>query len=92
MDQNTERNIIVTRTTVRTLGYIECIDDKKEDGFIKVALYHKGYKWTHAAKQLSDGRWKSKLGESDDIEHTSPDALVGDKYGSIYCFMKKKLA
>jgi hypothetical protein len=46
-----------------TRGYSICRDSSLEEGFEKVALYAKEGEWRHAARQLVDGRWSSKLGE-----------------------------
>jgi len=43
--------------------------------FEKIAIYAAGGVPTHAAKQTSDGRWKSKLGGWEDIEHNTPKAV-----------------
>ena len=65
----------------QTLGYLTCEDSEFEPGNEKVALYaHRGMP-THAARQLPDGRWSSKLGRSVDIAHTL-DALDGSLYGT----------
>jgi hypothetical protein len=41
----------------------------------KVVLYADGFDaWTHAARQLPNGRWTSKLGDFEDIEH---DSILG---------------
>lgn len=74
----------------RTLGYVHCIDGQHEEEFEKVALYAKGSEWTHAARQLPNGSWTSKLGSAEDIEHLSPELIQGTVYGSVHCFMKKK--
>ncbi len=65
------------------LGYEPCESDQVEHGFLKVAIYvdHNGIP-THAARQLEDGRWTSKLGQLEDIEH-SLDALTGSHYGTV---------
>lgn len=52
----------------------------------KVVLYAKFHgdgriECTHAAKQLADGTWTSKLGSGPLIRHSSPDALAGPSYG-----------
>ena len=64
-----------------------------EDGFEKVAVYHNDEGYTHAALQLADGKWTSKLGDYEDIRHESFDALYGDsedEYGKLFCIMKRK--
>ncbi len=45
------------------LGYQRCEDSSLESGYEKVALYEEQGEWTHAARQTSTGRWRSKLGE-----------------------------
>ena len=75
----------------RALGYIECEDDAPESGYIKVALYSDEGDWTHAARQLENGRWTSKLGIYEDIEHDSPQDLRGDLYGEVHCIMRIRI-
>lgn len=48
--------------------------------------------WTHAARQLPDGSWTSKLGPDEDILHRTPQALVGDLYGQVQAIMKRTLS
>src|SRR5262245_54811781 len=63
------------------LGYAPCESPELEPGAEKVALYaHQGTP-THAARQLPDGRWSSKLGPNVDIEHSTLDAVAGGAYG-----------
>jgi hypothetical protein len=59
-----------------------------EVGIEKIALYEKRGMWTHAARQLPSGKWTSKLGADEDIEHDNPECLH-TKYGNIYCIMRK---
>ena len=73
------------------LGYVECDSDTREAGYVKVALYSDGGDWTHAARQLESGRWTSKLGIYEDIEHESPQDLRGDLYGEVHCIMRRRL-
>jgi hypothetical protein len=44
---------------------------------------------THAARQLVDGRWTSKLGNCEDIEHDTIEMLNGPRYGVPICFLKR---
>lgn len=76
----------------RELGYEECDNDSIESGYDKVALYAQDGHWTHAARQLRNGRWTSKLGIYEDIEHLSPEDLSGQLYGQVNCIMKKRQA
>lgn len=72
-----------------SLGYTVCKDAEYEDGFEKIAIYADlAGKPTHAARQLNPVLWTSKLGKSEDIEHTL-DALVGPQYGYVAAIMKR---
>jgi hypothetical protein len=73
------------------LGYEACADDRPEPGYEKVALYGSSLYYTHAARQLPDGRWTSKLGKAEDIEHDSPDDVAGGVYGEVVEFMKRPI-
>lgn len=74
----------------RSLGYKICDSDELEDGYDKVALYAKKDIWKHAARQLPSGRWASKLGPDEDIEHETPTCLCGEIYGNIHCIMRRR--
>ena len=65
-----------------TLGYIPTSTSVVEPQVNKVAIYVRSGLPTHAARQLPNGRWTSKLGQSEDIEHDLP-ALVGHLYGDV---------
>jgi hypothetical protein len=71
------------------LGYEPCLDESLEPGFEKVALYGFGFFYTHAARQLANGKWTSKLGKAEDIEHDSPDDVAGGLYGEVVQFMRR---
>lgn len=73
-----------------TLGYVQCQDNDYEKGYEKIALYAKDGKPTHAARQLPNGRWTSKLGASHDIEHELGAIEQGD-YGRVVAYMKRHL-
>lgn len=70
--------------------YAKCDDSSFEDGFMKVALYEKENRWTHAARQLPNGKWASKMGILEDIHHETPIDLEGASYGKVYMIMKRK--
>jgi hypothetical protein len=44
---------------------------------------------THAARQLPNGRWSSKLGKLEDIEHALDD-ICGSAYGSVVPVLKRR--
>lgn len=73
-----------------SLGYNICKDGKYEEGFEKIAIYvDVNRKPKHAVRQLNSGRWTSKLGRLEDIEHTTLDSLCGSVYGTVAVFMKR---
>jgi hypothetical protein len=75
-----------------SLGFEDCDDGSLESDYEKVALYGTTLFYTHAARQMSNGRWTSKLGRAEDIEHDTPDDLAGGLYGEVAQFMKRASA
>lgn len=75
----------------QTLGYEPCQNAQAEADYEKLALYvnDRGLP-THAARQLPSGEWTSKLGESEDIRHTTLDGLTSNVYGSVAAVLKRK--
>ena len=74
----------------RLLAYQECADGSLENGYQKIALYADASgKPTHAARQLPDGTWTSKLGNLEDIVHTTVDDVSGPLYGAPARFMRR---
>jgi hypothetical protein len=66
----------------RTQGYEVCESADFELGFEKIALYVDSYgETTHAARQLENGHWTSKLGDWEDIEHKTLETLEDDVQG-----------
>lgn len=53
-----------------SMGYIACDNKNVEPGFKKIAIYADSSNLpTHVARQLPDGKWTSKLGDEEDVEH-----------------------
>jgi hypothetical protein len=75
-----------------SLGYEDCDDGSLESDYEKVALYGTTLFYTHAARQLSNGRWTSKLGRAEDIEHDTADDVAGGLYGKVAQFIKRASA
>ena len=74
-----------------TLGFIPCADPHMEHGYEKVALYvDENGKPTHAARQLPNNRWTSKLGSGKDIEHEL-EGVTGSVYGSVTQVLKRPI-
>ena len=75
------------------LGYADCgLDAEPEPGFEKVALFGQSIFYTHAARQLASGKWTSKLGQAEDIEHDTPHDVAGGIYGEVVQIMKRPAA
>lgn len=72
-----------------TLGYERAENGDHEPGIEKLALYAVGGRFTHAARQLPTGKWTSKLGHADDIEHTTPEVLESIDYGNVVAFLRR---
>jgi hypothetical protein len=77
-----------------TKGYAVCSDDSFEDGYEKVAIYVNPDNNipTHAARQILAGKWVSKIGEAEDIEHETLNVVEGPLYGIAMIYMKRQRA
>jgi len=71
-------------------GFVTCESADVEPGFVKVAIYADGDEATHVARQLADGRWTSKLGNLQDIEH-GLSTREDDRYGVVVLLMRRPL-
>jgi hypothetical protein len=94
LEDNTE--IVTFVQAFEMVGYRLCEDWKHEVGYHKVALYawEGANTCSHASREVMEdkanvGRWTSKLGEENDIQHGSPYELEGHVYGEVCCIMKK---
>jgi hypothetical protein len=75
----------------QSIGYEVC-GNEAENGFEKIAIFALNDVPTHAAKQLKDGRWKSKIGPDEDIYHNTLRALEDDNnYGKVVRYMKRPI-
>lgn len=73
----------------KSIGYEVCSDGELEQDYLKIAIYEsKEGKPTHAARQLANGMWTSKLGQNYDVTHTL-FAMENGAYGNAKVFMKK---
>jgi hypothetical protein len=74
----------------KSLGYEDCgLDASLEPAFEKVALFGQSLYYTHASRQLPNGKWTSKLGKAEDIEHDTPHDVAGGIYGEVVQIMKR---
>lgn len=72
----------------RTRGYEVCENSNLEPGFQKIAIYaDKAGDPTHAARQLENGVWTSKMGDYEDIEHKNLECLRD--YGIVVKYMRR---
>jgi hypothetical protein len=88
--QLTDCGIAVLQQMFKARGYEDGGKDTSfETGFEKVALFSDGLYDTRAARQLANGKWTSKLGKAEDIEHDTPDDVAGGLYGDFIQVMKR---
>ena len=74
------------------LGYEQCHDRGATAGYQKVALYEAQGRMQHAAIQMPNGRWRSKMGRGPVIEHRNPNSLSGGRYGQATIIMRRAVA
>ena len=86
-----ESSIAAFAALFTSYGYHRCPSPDLEPGYAKIALYARGVRPTHAARQLSSGNWASKIGGLEDIEHTL-EVLEGEKYGRVVRIFRKRIA
>jgi hypothetical protein len=72
-----------------TLGYSPCPDGNLEERVEKVVVYLSNGVPTHMARQLPTGAWTSKLGQSWDIGHSSPEEVSGSAYGLAVQYLSR---
>ncbi len=75
-----------------TFGFEPCSSEEIEPGFEKIAIFANAQGIPkHAARQLATGRWTSKLGKMEDIQHDLRD-IEGELYGAVVLLMKRNIA
>ena len=85
-----EYTVEVYAAAFQRLGFEECQDATFEVGVEKVAIFAGlDDRPTHAALQLTDGTWTSKLGQLEDIEHRDLDQVGEGDYGEPVLFLKR---
>ena len=85
-----EETLVAFEAAFATLGYTPDSSAEPERGFEKIALFASGTTPTHAARQLANGRWTSKLGLREDIEHDL-HAISGVAYGRVVRILKRPI-
>ncbi len=71
-------------------GFEVCPDGNMEQGFQKIVLFAKKGRPTHAARQLPNGFWTSKLGGWVDVQHTL-ESMEGGLYGDVLLLLKRQV-
>ncbi len=72
-----------------TKDFRKCDNGDWEPEFEKTAIYARGEEVSHAALQVDEVTWKSKLGADEDIEHTLA-GLEGPLYGKVVAYLKRQ--
>ena len=71
-------------------GYSKCESAEFEKSYEKIAIYERPESGVeHAARQLQNGSWTSKLGEWEDISHKTPQSVECEDYGIVVQVMKR---
>ena len=76
-------------TAFEMLGYEPCPDAPLETDFEHVAIFVKDDRVSHAARQLPDGTWTSKLGPQEDISHELDALHDNNEYGKVAQIMRR---
>ncbi len=85
-----EESVEAFLTMFATQRYSSCSSVDVEAGVEKIALYTADSIPTHAARQLANGWWTSKLGPSFDIEHANLEAVGGGVYGASVVILSRE--
>ncbi|MGI8809484.1 MAG: DUF7689 domain-containing protein [Acidimicrobiales bacterium] len=85
-----EPTVAAYRAAFESEGYVVCPSGDLDAEYEKVAIFAvAGTDPSHAARQLRDGQWTSKLGEGIDITHGAPEDVGGGLYGEIVSFLQR---
>ena len=86
-----EETVEAFAAALQTAGFERCADSASEEGYEKVAVFGSDDGLpTHAARQLPNGNWTSKLGRLADIEHPL-EALEGQEYGQVMAVFRRAI-
>jgi hypothetical protein len=74
-----------------TVGFTPCDNGVLQVDVEKIALYVDAEgEPSHAARQLADGRWESKMGTWEDIRHHGTACLEGGDYGTVKVYLARR--
>ena len=75
-----------------TIGFSPSSNASLESGYEKIAIFVDSSRVpTHAARQLPNGAWTSKLGKWEDIEHSTVNGLEGSTYGTVAVILARPI-
>ncbi len=73
------------------LGFSITNDKNFEEGVKKIAIYkNEQDEFKHVARLMSNGKWTSKIGDWEDIEHDTLEVLADRSYGKPCLIMEKR--
>ncbi len=76
----------------RNGGFVVCENADHEEGYEKIAIFGDAIgNFMHVARQVGMGKWTSKLGDWEDVEHGTLEALEGGGYGHVAKLMRRPL-
>ena len=91
-----EQTLTAYIAAYETIGYEITQTSYFEEGFEKIAIYvNEIGQPKHASRQLPNGKWTSKLGIHEDVEHEFSDRFIGTfrneeiDYGQSAVIMKR---
>jgi len=74
----------------KAIGYEQCESPELESAYERIAIFvDVSGEPRHAARQLPNGEWTSKLGDHVDIEHAELAAVGGVFYGEPTIYMRR---
>lgn len=73
--QHNELTLVNLIEVFKLFSYELCDCSNYEPGYEKVAIYVSDGKPVHVARQQQSGRWTSKIGKFEDIEHETPEHI-----------------
>jgi hypothetical protein len=93
-DAPRSRTLLSFSTAFQSLGYSTCSNGIFVKGLEKIAIYGLELPMgvicpTHAARLIPSGKWTSKLGVYEDIEHDSEHDVSGPEYGSVVMYLSR---
>jgi hypothetical protein len=74
-----------------SFGYERCATGDIEEGYEKIAIYVDQSDVPKHLARTEEGKWKSKLGDLQDIHQHTLEAVETDEYGTAKYFMRKPL-